>query len=99
MELKSIIIQTNKQKLLEGLNNRFEQAEKRMSKLEDRSIEIFEEVIAENMPNLMKKHSSTHPRKSTNSKYDKCKEIFIQTHHNHTIKGQRQRKKATGVPQ
>lgn len=77
MELKSIIIQTNKQKLLEGLNNRFEQAEKRMSKLEDRSIEIFEEVVAENMPNLMKKHSSTHPRNSTNSKYDKFKEIFI----------------------
>lgn len=44
MELKVVIIKTNKQKILEGLNSRLEQTEERIWKLGDRALEIFGEI-------------------------------------------------------
>ena len=41
---------------------------------EERTVRIFEEIIAENFPNLVT-YSSIFPRNSMNSQYDKLKEI------------------------
>lgn len=43
------------------------------------AVRIFEEIITENVPNLVK--NLKHPRRSVDSKYDEPKEIHTKTHH------------------
>ena len=51
---------------------------------------IFEEILAPNIPNLMK-CMNLHPRSLINSKLDKLKKIHIEIYYNQTSKRQRPR--------
>ena len=51
---------------------------------------IFEDVIAENFPNMGKEIVNPSPGSTESSRHDKPKEEYIKTHSNQTDKNERQ---------